>query len=1777
MPSMKQISSVAQDLQESLADFLLQGIQGKGSKLAPTKKTTPLSPGRLTPLTNVRPTRYQASDVLTPSSPNKASGLVESGNYVKRAAAKISSLSKSWEVPSAYTFRNRQIVGGDSTRESRECNSAQGPNGREDKSTKQRENEHIKEDLEEGELEDYDRQAPQDLTQSDDSDGQATPGANTASSSASDVERTVNLAAERRDHEDSAILDFLEVKERKSDVSGNRVLGGLLDGLTRTQVIKKNAWGLQTKINRHTTSSPWGSPNERDILRNEWIRIPRDARKDGKVAWWLREICVTNRNGVVGHHVFAEQLSHELAVRFAKKCFTPLEITHFKDVFRSLADTQDGMLYWKEETLCRFLVLPDGAGGALGTGQVVYQMATYLGAFPFASQAPCILTIEAVLKVVVIMTERYGKVLKRGKTDRNKLLFRSLAVFDRRMSMEKLPSPTGLEKMLNETGADEKASEATHALGFEIDRARNDEDEEEDDDELALAALDSLDAIEVFKHDQRSDTKIHHAQIPVDNFRRLLMLLLVIAPLDAQESLSKHAQRLTDDRVEGLKSVADCILWSFTPERNPGIFYHNFNTIIPTSLPYLFDGLNPLFEHFMFSKNLDLSKHRRRSSAAAVVSSPQVMSPTSPISPISPKSPMSPTLNMPPEPLIPSEGEIINLNILSQLSFFLKGNTVFRRLRPLYLGGNAGFSMRSIEQKVFNWPSPSILLVSGTRLPSNPQGTRERTYAESLPPKRYPDSSKGNSTSNEVIYGAYLDMPWKHTHKGVAGGSKCLLFQLAPIHEVFRPSSLSHDYFTFNKSGLAFGSPAPRSHSFSGLASKTTSLGAVSLTLDESLEFGVFNHDSAGGGSFHPSESRRDDWQDRFEIESLEIWGCGGDEEAERQRKAWEFEERRRLPEIILGEARTWRAIVPCWRWLACHQRPSSNSVISDTDSHQKPGLPSTHRLIVTTTLVVFSWDMSGVTELFSSSSGGSIHASQVLTGDNGTLAALLHTGRQEKERKYVLKGCEGQIRLLHYSGWKPQDLYFTTSVRKSVQVVCMRDSKVLPLQITHPSPPVVFTLSSDSNLLLSSSLRPPTIYIRNIVTGAPRVLLRPNCSSSAVVAATFHPERGNIFLLAFADGTIAVYDASRILRRNGDAREQVTGSAGAAGEVASLKRIHTPITKDRSDESVADRGHDPKSENATVTADQWGLTSVSLLPGHKAMAVTAGGDGKCCVVDFSQPNKSQAVLLKSWHIHRPVTCVSVIYAREDRPIAQYDGTDDTMTPSHKDYRIAVGRQDGKVLLFDLEGKALGQRAFGLRRGRIVNIEWAERKVDNALKSHEEPVKEKLSEYHVEELKHKTKSTPRKSTEESSLSDFFKLLQPAQPPLGQVDISNQNEELLSNDLPSNVTREGRVQPSVPPRPKPKEGGRLYTRKAQKALEAAGHKIRLSPESPQRRRSSASSCSHRRGSTFPRSKPILIKARRNRKSSSTPPPPENPSSYAAALSVKSTNPSERDPQPLDTLPHDTVVPSQATISTYGTAPSQASPPQSLQSTSPASSTDTVDDWSAGVSSVNASPSNESTDTWPQYPSQQQQLPNRTAAVMKLPEFVTVPGPPGTSYFISYPMRELSYGNLVKPQSGKGRGKGGKDDRIDSVIDDEPRTRDFTSLPQQQQERQQQQDPDTTTSSDNLLRSESATAHILAAGRYDAAIASSPDKRRPHGHARKGKEKGREKGGQGSGTGDRVGTSSGVDLHEVVEKVVEKVVERGFEELREEIRGLFVEQWGLLEDRLGEKEKGKGKEM
>jgi hypothetical protein len=526
-------------------------------------------------------------------------------------------------------------------------------------------------------------------------------------------------------------------------------------------------------------------------------------------------------------------------------------------------------------------------------GSVVFQMASYLGAFPLPSQAPAILTQEALLKVVTILTERYGTVLKkRGKEIWLREIYRSLAIYDKgiRSSLE--------DKEKVEVGQKPgRLEEGNGNLGFAIDapdEGEEGEDEDEDEDELVLAALDSMDAIDALKHGEQ--TNVHHSIIPTDNFLKLVELLLLVAPIDAQQSLSSLAPELSEKRVVELRQAAHAVLSSFGVENHPGVTYRTFDTVVSTSLPYLFNGLNPLFEHFLFAKDFDLAKRKAGPGSPTHESKPVIPPPKAEL-----------------EPILREQGEILNLTTLSQLSFFIKGSNLFRRLRPLYSGNTHGFSMGSFEKQVFNWRAPTILLVKGRLLPATPSSTRERALQDMLPPKRLPDSTSSNQT---LIYGAYVSSQWKHTGKTCFGDSSTHLFQLSPTHDVFTASTFSTDYTYFSKSpthpaGLGLGTPIPTQTASTAHSSHTPFRpGPVSLHLDDALEFGIFTHLSDGGGSFHPSKlpaRKKKDWQDRFEIDSLEVWGCGGDEVAEQQRKEWAWQEReaeaRRRVNLGTGDA----------------------------------------------------------------------------------------------------------------------------------------------------------------------------------------------------------------------------------------------------------------------------------------------------------------------------------------------------------------------------------------------------------------------------------------------------------------------------------------------------------------------------------------------------------------------------------------------------------------------------------------------------------------------------------------------------------------------------------------------------------------------------------------------------------------------------------------------------------------------------------------------------------
>lgn len=528
-------------------------------------------------------------------------------------------------------------------------------------------------------------------------------------------------------------------------------------------------------------------------------------------------------------------------------------------------------------------------------------MVSYIGAFPFLDDAPVVLGLREMVMVVTILTERYRRVLARGAMDRRKLLFKSLAVYDRKFSemgaSEQASAPAQKEMV---QGGNVPPSTARPA-GFAVDEPVDDQNQEgpdDDDDELVLAAFDSLDYISVFKHGNPPSS--HGAVIPADNWRKLIMLLLLTAPLDAQESLSLYSDRLSGEgALESLRTTADCVLASFlNVEQSPGIRFARFNAVIPASMPLMFNGLAALFEHFLFSKDLDFHKHIGDEPRPAGRSPERA------------------------QPLLEDTAAIMNPNILSQISFFIPGSSLFRKLRLLYSGDEDGFSMGSFETKVFNWRAPTILLVSGTRLPDE-TGHKSTgpasSFLASLPSRRFPPGSRNEDET--LVFGVYLSQPWKHTHRECFGDESTLLFQLRPIHDVFRASTVNKDYASFTKpsastplGGISFGCPPPQPTQ-AYRRSSVMSLGPVSLALDNSFEFGCFTHDyTSRGGAFQTSATRKFDFQDRFEISSIEVWGCGGDEEAQRQAERWAWEAReaeaRRRINLGTGDIEADRALL---------------------------------------------------------------------------------------------------------------------------------------------------------------------------------------------------------------------------------------------------------------------------------------------------------------------------------------------------------------------------------------------------------------------------------------------------------------------------------------------------------------------------------------------------------------------------------------------------------------------------------------------------------------------------------------------------------------------------------------------------------------------------------------------------------------------------------------------------------------------------------------------------
>lgn len=349
---------------------------------------------------------------------------------------------------------------------------------------------------------------------------------------------------------------------------------------------------------------------------------------------------------------------------------------------------------------------------------------------------------------------------------------------------------------------------------------------------------------------------------------------------------------------------------------------------------------------------------------------------------------------------------------------------------------------------------------------------------------------------------------------------------------------------------------------------------------------------------------------------------------------------------------------------------------------------PKNSHLLITTPSQIYSWDSTGIHTVFRSTKNGIVTASETQDG-SGTLAVankhvvILHDTKRGHEKSWGLDANEDEVRHLQYTT-DAQSLLLSTSLTSDIQHYSVEQARLLSPTKAHASPPVALAVSPSGHLMVSASDGPPAIYLKNLTHNSAPILIEPRASKAGVTVAAFHPERPNIFLLAFRDGSIAAYDANKIMRSTAGAiTDQESVNKGEISHITSLHRAVPVRNKARS------------------------ITDAAFLPGFKTRAVTVGSDGRCRIIDFADAG----VVLRTWHAKAPVASVSVLSPKA-APQARNESNGSvrphpTGRSAETNNLIAIGRTDGLIHIYDSVGLLLCERAAGENGEKIISVRWA--------------------------------------------------------------------------------------------------------------------------------------------------------------------------------------------------------------------------------------------------------------------------------------------------------------------------------------------------------------------------------------------------------------------------------------------------------------------------------------
>lgn len=278
---------------------------------------------------------------------------------------------------------------------------------------------------------------------------------------------------------------------------------------------------------------------------------------------------------------------------------------------------------------------------------------------------------------------------------------------------------------------------------------------------------------------------------------------------------------------------------------------------------------------------------------------------------------------------------------------------------------------------------------------------------------------------------------------------------------------------------------------------------------------------------------------------------------------------------------------------------------------------PSNNHLLIACPSKILSWDSGGINTIFQSGKAGIVAAREAKDG-SGMLAiadkqvVVLHDTRRRQKKSWGLQADHDEIRNLEYTS-DARSLFLSTNLTAGIQRYSTERSRLLDPENIHSSPPVALAISPMGHVMVSASDNPPTLYLKNLSHNSSPILIEPRVSRTAACVIAFHPERANIFLVAFRDGAVCAYDTTRIGRSEGG---QLANQHGIGhGQLSSFTKLHRTTNDTRKCSSIS---------------------GAAFLPGFKARAITVGSDGRCRIIDFA----GKGEILRTWHAKAPVTAV---------------------------------------------------------------------------------------------------------------------------------------------------------------------------------------------------------------------------------------------------------------------------------------------------------------------------------------------------------------------------------------------------------------------------------------------------------------------------------------------------------------------------------------------------------